>query len=82
VLGWLVFGLAGNSPLIFIYPWFVQQSGWTLGMINFMLHCNLAMSWGLQGWGLTQLCKHLDGASVSQPNSRFSRTSADAAPAH
>lgn len=64
LVGALVFGLLGNCPLIFIYPWFVQQSGWTLGMVNFMLHCVLAMSWGLQGWGLTELCKRLD-ASVA-----------------
>lgn len=82
-LGLLLFGLAGNSPLIFIYPWFVQQSGWTLGMVNFMLHCVLAMSWGLQGWGLTDLCKRLDSiGAVSNSNSRSALKSEMAAPAH
>lgn len=83
VLGLVVFGFLGNAPLIFVYPWFVQQSGLTLGMVNFLLHCNLAMSWGLQGWGLTELCKRLDrsgAVATSEPRKR--RTSDVAAPAH
>jgi multisubunit Na+/H+ antiporter MnhF subunit len=50
-------GLLSNSPLIFVYPWFVQHSGLTLGSINAMLHCVLAFSWTLQGIGLTYVCQ-------------------------
>jgi hypothetical protein len=82
LVGLLVFGHLGNTPLIFIYPWFVQQSGWTLGMVNFMLHCVLAMSWGLQGWALTDLCKRLDRMEgVSTGRSRSSEQRNVAAPA-
>lgn len=89
VLGLVVFGLLGNAPLIFVYPWFVQQSGLPLGTVNFLLHCNLAMSWGLQGWGLTELCKRLEegrgldrSGAVATSDPRKRRTSDVAAPAH
>jgi hypothetical protein len=83
LIGVLAFGLLGNCPLIFIYPWFVQQSGWTLGMVNFMLHCVLAMSWGLQGWALTKICQRLDRlGAVSSGNSCSRKNSDVAAPAY
>mmetsp|Transcript_62528 Transcript_62528/g.134358 ORF Transcript_62528/g.134358 Transcript_62528/m.134358 type:complete len:457 (+) Transcript_62528:32-1402(+) len=63
---WLLhLGLLSNSPLIFVYPWFVQHSGLALGTINAMLHSVLAFSWTLQGVGLTHVCKVAAGRQDS-----------------
>lgn len=47
-------GLLLNAPLVVTYPLLVG-SGWSLGAINTYLHANLALSWGMQGFGLSAL---------------------------
>lgn len=58
--------LIGNAPLIFAYPWLVQQSGLTLGTINAALHAVLALSWGIQGCTLGRICSALETSEAKK----------------
>jgi hypothetical protein len=53
----LAVGLLLNAPLIFEYPFLVQYSGLSLGWINFLLHSNLSVAWGLQAFGFSALAQ-------------------------
>jgi len=48
------FGLLGNMPLLWSYPWLIRL-GFGTKFINTFLHTFLLVSWGSQGYGLWKL---------------------------
>jgi len=52
----LQIGLLTCAPLIFVYPWLVQQSGLSLGAINALMHLVVGLAWALQIDGFSKLC--------------------------
>lgn len=56
------YGLVGfilNAYLFFIYPFLVDNLGWSLAATNTYLHANLCTSWSLQGLILQRVVKSL-----------------------
>jgi len=57
-----IYGLVGfilNAYLFFIYPFLVDNLGWSLPLTNTLLHVNLCIAWSLQGLILQRIVKSL-----------------------
>mmetsp|Transcript_20100 Transcript_20100/g.46846 ORF Transcript_20100/g.46846 Transcript_20100/m.46846 type:complete len:403 (+) Transcript_20100:104-1312(+) len=49
--------LVASAPLAYAYPWLVLHSGFSLGLVNALLHVVIGVSWGLQGALLLSTCE-------------------------
>lgn len=60
--GMRILGLVGfilNAILLPLYPFLVDNLGWSLGATNCVMHCNLCVAWSLQGLILQRVVKAL-----------------------
>ena len=46
-----------NAPLLPTYPFYVQHTSLSLGVVNALLHLNLTVAWGMQAKSLCLFCK-------------------------
>ena len=50
-------GFFFNAPLLFTYPLYVQYTSLSLGVVNTILHINLAIAWSMEALSLYRFCE-------------------------
>lgn len=53
----LCFGFFFNAPLLYTYPLYVQYTSLSLGVVNTILHINLAIAWSMEALSLYRFCE-------------------------